>query len=195
MILHFYALPWGRLLLFMPMVTVVYGFLRNWMEKYWMEQNVPKRRQLVLCVPLLLLWVGFILWMTIFHRASSDSADGIFYPLFSSYRYARIQPELYRANFMNVLLFYPGGILLFDVLRALSVKKQLVRCLALTILLAFLLSITIELVQLHYLLGMAEMDDVMHNTLGAAFGAGTAWAGPRICMKIKTAVKKYSRNC
>lgn len=72
------------------------------------------------------------------------------------------EKELLRSAFMNVLLFYPAGILLlllFPRWKCGWVLAGLV-----------LISVGIELCQYAFQLGFAEVDDVIHNALGATLG-------------------------
>ena len=89
---------------------------------------------------------------------------------FHSYRevLAGGNPEIYRSNFMNVVLFYPAGLLA----TALLPEKWpgWCRCVPVVLLLGFL-SAGIEYVQYTYALGRCEIDDVIHNTLGALAGS------------------------
>jgi glycopeptide antibiotics resistance protein len=72
------------------------------------------------------------------------------------------EKELIRSAFMNVLLFYPGGILA----RCLWKNGPLWK---LTLL--FLLgSVAVECCQYGFSVGTAETDDIIHNTLGAFLG-------------------------
>ena len=72
------------------------------------------------------------------------------------------EKELIRSALMNVLLFYPGGLLI----RSLWPRPRV-----LPMVLGFLFaSVTIELCQYLLGIGTTETDDVIHNTLGAALG-------------------------
>lgn len=62
----------------------------------------------------------------------------------------------------NILLFFPLGFLLNDVLKKASFWKVLI--------LATFLSITVESTQLVCKLGLFELDDIFNNTLGAIAG-------------------------
>lgn len=62
----------------------------------------------------------------------------------------------------NILLFFPLGFLLNDVLEKASFWKVLI--------LAMFLSITVESTQLVCKLGLFELDDIFNNTLGAIAG-------------------------
>ena len=70
--------------------------------------------------------------------------------------------ELLRSAFMNVLLFYPGALLL---------RSILPRGTGLLVVLGlFAATVVIEVCQFALQLGYAETDDVLHNTLGAVLG-------------------------
>ena len=65
---------------------------------------------------------------------------------------------------MNVLMFFPLGLLIGCVFKNISWKKVLIASLC--------LSVLIEFLQFLLKRGFAELDDVMHNTLGAVIGFG-----------------------
>ena len=69
---------------------------------------------------------------------------------------------------MNVALFYPAGLLAASLLPEKWSRWQ--KTLAVLLLFAQL-SMMIEYTQLRYALGESEIDDVIHNTLGAFIGA------------------------
>lgn len=87
---------------------------------------------------------------------------------FAALSAARQQPELYRAMLMNVFLFFPLGLTLSN---ALPRKWHRWGRIALTTFVGCILSAGIEYTQYRYALGMAEVDDVICNTLGAFLGA------------------------
>jgi glycopeptide antibiotics resistance protein len=68
---------------------------------------------------------------------------------------------------MNVLLFFPAGLLAGGLLC--RDNHVWARCLAFVVLIA-LFSTTIELLQFYLHLGNGEIDDILHNTLGAWLG-------------------------
>lgn len=68
---------------------------------------------------------------------------------------------------MNVLLFYPAGLLWAGLLPR---RWPFGRMLVCTVLSFSLFSLGIELAQFGLGLGLGEMDDVLHNTLGALLG-------------------------
>ncbi|MBQ7299151.1 MAG: VanZ family protein [Clostridia bacterium] len=76
-------------------------------------------------------------------------------------------PELLRSCFMNVALFYPAG-LLGTVL--LPRKWHSVLRILLTGLIFLLMSTGIEFAQYIFVLGYPEVDNIIHNALGAVIG-------------------------
>ena len=107
-----------------------------------------------------------ILYATILTRTPGDY-EVILTP-FATFAAARQQPELYREMLMNVFLFFPLGLTLSN---ALPRKWHRWSKIALTTLVGCILSAGIEYVQYRYALGMAEVDDVICNTLGTFVGS------------------------
>ncbi len=110
------------------------------------------------------LSAAVILYATVFSR--SVAIHGYDLIPFSSFHRASQQPEMYRSMLMNVFLFMPLGLALPFVFKGSTVKRIL-----LTIAIGFTLSVTVEVLQGILSLGMAETDDVICNTLGAAVGS------------------------
>ena len=114
-----------------------------------------------------LLWGGTVIYITILSREPGTTfAYGA---LFRSYRevLAGGNRELLRSNFMNVLLFLPGGLLLGALLP--DRWPRWARMLTAGLLLGGM-SLAIEQCQHLRMLGNAEADDILHNTLGAVLG-------------------------
>ena len=107
-----------------------------------------------------------ILYATILTR-TPEIPEVILTPL-ATFIAARQQPELYREMLMNVFLFFPLGLTLSN---ALPRKWHRWGRIALTTLIGCILSVGIEYTQYRYALGMAEVDDVICNTLGAFIGS------------------------
>ena len=76
-------------------------------------------------------------------------------------------PELLRSCFMNVALFYPAGLLGAVLLPR---KWHSIWRILLIGLLFMLMSTGIEYTQHIFVLGQPEVDDIIHNTLGAVIG-------------------------
>lgn len=111
---------------------------------------------------------GAILYATILTR--SEGSTGLILTPFASLTAARQQPEIYREMLMNVFLFFPLGLTLSN---ALPRKWHRWGRIILTTLVGCALSAGIEYAQYRYALGMAEVDDVICNTLGAFLGAAS----------------------
>ena len=97
--------------------------------------------------------------ITLGTREPSGSQDFCLIPFASVYRYFHGQSEKLRESFMNLVLFYPLGLLLGSV----AERKRIFG-------IGFFLSFGIEMAQFIWKLGYAETDDVLHNTLGVVIG-------------------------
>lgn len=158
--LNFYCMDIPDILWLMLFATV--GFLeiyRRYGKKWWSKWPAAAG---LLCV----IVVVFV--ATIGDRSGENLQINL--TPFHSYREVLVggNPEIYRSNFMNVVLFYPAGLLA----TALLPEKWpgWCRCVPVVLLLGFL-SAGIEYVQYTYALGRCEIDDVIHNTLGALAGS------------------------
>lgn len=118
---------------------------------------------------LLLCWIAAVVYATLGDRSGGNTAQINLIP-FHSYRevLAGGNPEIYRSNFMNAVLFYPVGLLATLLLP--EKWPGWCRCILVVVLLAAM-SAGIEYVQYSYALGRCEIDDVIHNTAGAFAGS------------------------
>ena len=110
----------------------------------------------VIVVLALLFWSLAVGWNTLAGRESVlDNSSSSLIPFHSYYVvFTGGERELLRCNFMNVVLFYPAGLLACELLpKRWSRTKRVI------------------LVTVLFALGQAEIDDVIHNTLGALIGA------------------------
>ena len=124
---------------------------------------------------LVFLTTAAIFYATLFSRA--EGSTGLILAPFASLTAARQQPEIYREMLMNVFLFFPLGLTLSN---ALPRKWHRWLRIILTTLVGCALSAGIEYAQYRYALGMAEVDDVICNTLGAFLGAASLLVAPAI---------------
>lgn len=123
-------------------------------------------RGLGLSMGLLLIEYVLLLYAsTVFFRTLSEEREYEFKP-FWSYRAIMDGSELQllSENIMNIMVFIPVGVLAGVVFQGMNWKKVLV--------IGAGLSIGIEVLQLVFQKGFAEVDDMMHNTLGCAIGYG-----------------------
>ena len=157
MMRRIYALPLYIVIFLMLALLIVWAMLS-------LHKNRKKRTivNAVLCSITALI----ILYAAILTRAPGDY-EVILTP-FATFAAARQQPELYREMLMNIFLFFPPGLTLSN---ALSQKWHRWGRIAITTLIGCILSAGIEYAQYRYALGMAEVDDVICNTLGAFIGS------------------------
>lgn len=115
---------------------------------------------------MLLLWAAAILYQTVLSRSPGPErpAFGFF---FDTYRIVLHggNPEVLRSAYMNVLLFFPMGMMVGGILGRESGRACWK---ALGAMLLF--SACIELIQYVFALGWGECDDIMHNLLGGGLG-------------------------
>ena len=160
MMLHYiYTRSFIGIITFMALALAAWGAL---------PAHVGARRWRWGNLALMLLMTAAILYATLFSRAEGDT--GLILTPFASLTAARQQPELYREMLMNVFLFFPLGLTLSN---ALPRRWHRWGRIILTTLIGCILSAGIEYVQYRYALGMAEVDDVICNTLGAFLGAAS----------------------
>lgn len=113
--------------------------------------------------------IGLIGPYTVWNRTSDGVQMAPILTPFHTYRAYLAQPfeEILRMNFMNTVLFFPGGLFLCE---ALPAKWRGWIKVLLVVALLGAMSAGIEYAQYSYALGQAEIDDVIHNTLGALLG-------------------------
>lgn len=132
------------------------------------------------------MYLFIVLYATIFNRDSLLENSGISLIPFASYKFAfNGNEEGFRTCFMNALLFYPFGFLL-SCLDMEFIKKRR----WLIVLMAFVFSLNIEAVQYIFHLGYAEIDDVIHNTLGAFIGVAMSVIFNKLFDLAKSKMKK-----
>ena len=131
----------------------------------------------------LVAFVAVVIYATIGGRGGGDDLPHAFTP-FHSYQEARLTGniEIYRSNFMNVVLFYPAGLLAMSLLP--RKWPGWCRCVLVVAVLGAM-SAGIEFWQYRLRLGRCEIDDVLHNTAGALLGSLTAAALARLPAALK----------
>ena len=152
-----YSKPLSNIILAIVIAIVAWGYLRT---------KVQLRRWTMANFVLFCAAVIAILYATILNRTPGNY-ELILTP-FATFTAALQQPELYREMLMNIFLFFPLGLTLSN---ALPRKWHRWGRIALTTLVGCALSAGIEYTQYRYALGMAEVDDVICNTLGAFLGS------------------------
>ena len=158
---HIYRLPLMTVFVLMGIAVLVWAILavtlRKKYRKSWKAVNTV----------FLLLLVYSILYITLLRRKPNPDNLMVLTP-FASLEAAKQQGEIYRELTMNILLFFPVGLFLPQLLpdRWKTWQKILVTAAA-----GLLFSAGMETVQFLTALGDAETDDILTNVLGTAFGA------------------------
>ena len=166
MLHYIYCRPLIVIVLFMAIAVIVWSVLPSRIAaKYWQRGNAI----------LMLLMFAAILYVSLLNR--SEGSTGLVLLPFATFIAARQQPALYREMLMNVFLFFPLGLTLSN---ALPRKWHRWLRIILTTLVGCALSAGIEYAQHRYALGMAEVDDVICNTLGAFIGSTSLLIAPAI---------------
>ena len=132
---------------------------------------------------LIFAFVIFILYVTLFSRLNTESAgDYCLIPFYSYYQAANGLTIMIRESILNILFFYPLGYLFASLnFEKLDLKQWLI------IPFSCILSFVVELSQYIFKLGYAEVDDVIHNTLGCAIGVG-------VCVLLEKGIEFISKS-
>lgn len=157
MMRHIYALPLQAVIFLMLALLIVWTMF---------SLHVNQKKQTIINAVLYFIAAFIILYATILTR-SAGVPEAVLAP-FASLTAARQQPEIYREMLMNVFLFFPLGLTFSN---ALPRRWHRWGRITLTTLVGCALSAGIEHAQYRYALGMAEVDDVIYNTLGAFIGS------------------------
>lgn len=178
--LWFYCLPFGEIVMLVGIASIAYLWLFGRYRTSWVMKAVNGG--------LLICWLGVIVFATLWQRSTYGSSTTIALQPFHSYReiWNGGNVEIYRSNFMNVVLFYPAGLLATSLLP--RKWPGWGRCVLVVILLAGM-SVGIEFLQYRYCLGRCEIDDVIHNTAGALLGSLAALLLPPFLVFLKEKVK------
>lgn len=160
--LWFYCLSISDALMLIIVVSAAYLLLRFLLGE--------KRLWRPAIAVFFLAWLAVIAAATLMDRTSGTLSLNPELIPFHSYRAVLNgeNKEILRSNLMNVILFYPAGLLTYELLPRDWRRAQK---LILTMVLFALLSAGIEVCQYYFALGQAEVDDVIHNTLGTLIGA------------------------
>lgn len=160
--LWFYCLPIRNAVLLIVLATLAFLLLRETLGHTALWKTAV--RILLIC------WIAVILYGTLGRRTGGSNPESPVLIPFYSYYLALTggTKELYRTNFMNLVLFYPAGLLGCALLPE-TWKTR--RKIALLVFRFALISICIECCQYRFGLGLAETDDLIHNTLGVVLGA------------------------
>ena len=108
---------------------------------------------------LLVEYVFLLFCSTVIFRATGEISQYDFHPFWSYKAIQEGREDLLAENIMNVVVFIPVGLLLGIAFKQVTCWKAL--------LIGCSISVTIESLQFFLMRGFSEVDDVMHNTVGA----------------------------
>lgn len=132
---------------------------------YLLFRNSRIKEVTFITMPVLAFYLSFVAKITVFSRIPWHEPRYMLVP-FWSYRAIAVGVEgIIPEVFWNVVLFIPIGILF---MLFLTCKRKWV----ITVIIGFLLTTAIELIQLIFHRGYFEFDDIFHNTLGTVIGIG-----------------------
>ena len=160
LLLHIYRVTLSQLILYGVFTAMIfYALQKRCIRMGWLR---PMLGTILGC------WIAAVLWITVFGRNSTDRYEVHWIPLRAYLAvFLGEDPDLLRSCMMNVVLFFPGGSLWAALLPQNRSPKRGIWS---VVLLFGLFSLCIELSQYFFRLGNMEMDDILHNTLGAAAG-------------------------
>jgi glycopeptide antibiotics resistance protein len=120
-------------------------------------------------------YVFLVFSSTVFSRTPTDDYS-YEWMLFWSYReIMRGSESLFWEDIFNVLMLLPVGVLASIVMKPEMKGKETNRLFFAVMLIGFLTSLIIEILQLVTKRGLFEFDDIFHNTLGVAIGELGYW--------------------
>ena len=137
------------------------------------------------CIVLLLIdYVLILVGSTVLFREGGTATGLNFIPLWSYKAIFDGHDQLVLENLLNVIVFVPIGILTGIIIGKHNVTKVLLFCLS--------VSVTIEIGQFLFNKGFAEVDDIIHNTLGGILGYYITTALWWLSNKIVSLLKQVS---
>lgn len=116
-------------------------------------------------ISFVILFTFVVVYKVLLNREPTDEDRSIvLIPFLSYYKYFRGEStEALIMNRANILLFIPYGLFFYDLLKN---KKRVIWF----VIFAFTFSVLLEMLQYVLALGTVEIDDIIHNTLGAYVG-------------------------
>ena len=134
---------------------------------------------------LLILYLGFIVYMTLMYREEGDTRANL--ELFWSYKQFFNSPGLRLEILNNIFLFIPLGALLYRLAEPVSssVPAAAPFSVLIPVFLSVLISVFIEALQYFTGLGLAELDDIVSNGFGACGGVAAGCLIRRLPRRLR----------
>ena len=151
-------------------IAVILALLAGVVTEYCRRQGRMSKAQSI-AVILLTAYIFLVFASTVFSRTSNEYYSYELIPFWSYWEILNGSKSLFWEDVLNVIMLFPMGILLPIMMEDDAGNKGFRRA----ILIGFLTSLTIELLQLVTKRGLFEFDDMFHNTLGVAIGYRLYW--------------------
>lgn len=142
------------------------------------EKNINKRKMILYGISI--MYISIVLGAVFLNRSNLYGYANLH--LFSSYKeaYNNMQISLFRNIILNILLFIPLGFLLPFYSDKLKKGYKI-------ILIGFIFTLIIEIIQYITKIGIFEIDDILNNTIGTLIG----YCAFKIYYNLKNKSKKY----
>jgi glycopeptide antibiotics resistance protein len=151
-------------------VAVMIVLFMTAITRHFQCQNRITKAQSIALI-LLTTYLFLVFASTVFSRTPDDYYSYELIPFWSYRAIGQGSIGLLWEDIFNILMLLPMGILMPIFLKENRGKQAFGR----VVLMGFLLSLTIEILQLVTKRGMFEFDDLFHNTLGVAIGCWIWW--------------------
>ena len=178
--LYYYCPVWQITLILVAFILIVLALLKH--IKHEMVRNA-------VFAFLLLAWFVFCIIGTVIYRTPGSEQGYNFLPLYNilTCESSGQRLEFIRGDLINMLLFFPLGLLLPCIIGQ-SQDVKFKKVFVITCVVAFMISFAIEGMQFFLRLGYAEVDDLIFNTLGAGIGCLVV----QICSRVR--VCRFDKN-
>ena len=143
---------WKRETVFLVLLLLIYML-------YIKKETETKR---IVFAVLLGVYTFYIFLFTVLSRAPIQIYQYKIIPFWSYFKILCGEKKYIKEVLLNIIVFIPEGFLITYNFDKWSVKKYII--------IGFIMSTTIEVLQLLLKRGMFELDDILGNTLGIVFG-------------------------
>ena len=165
---------------FLSFVTVLLG----WCIRLYREGLKKSGRYLFLYSSV--AYILLLICSTCIFRDVTETRNLCITPFWSYIKIFDGEPKYIIENLMNIVVFLPVGLLLPLSHNMINFRKVIV--------IGAIISLIIEVLQFSLKTGLAEFDDVFHNTMGTAIGYGFYLIGSFILSKMMMLCSSECKN-
>jgi glycopeptide antibiotics resistance protein len=146
-------------------MAAIIAFITITITRRCQRKKLISRKQAIALV-LLTTYIFLVFASTVFSRTATSQYTYELIPFWSYRKILQGSESLFWEDIFNVLMLLPVGIFVPIVITGGEKERLFFRVLRI----GFLISFTIEILQLVMKRGLFEFDDMFHNTLGVAIG-------------------------